>query len=505
MNQLRRVLKRNFANFPAALRGVFFGLIYLLPAVLFFSYHPVISFGSDATMNFELSLPLIWLVVFALVSCANLIINRLWPLTIPAALRPAGLALLVFVGYLLFSVFWSQNLTRAVLTAGVFALTVFAIFALLYIAPRLRPDRHFSVYLLRTFFISSAVICGVCWLQSLLDIAGVSRDWTLLCGGCTYQTFGFPHPSGFAIEPQFMGNLLLAPTLLALYFLAFPNSQPPFRRRGLGLFAALFSATLFLTLSRGAIYAFACALVVFLGFVLFQHRRLAALILIPVSAFGFTLLTQGIFAELSPTADTFLSGTAKVVHQLSLGLVDFRPPAPTPSTDSAPAAPANPVQPVENPVENSQTSPESSKFDGYIPASTNIRLGISRVALQTWLSRPSYFLVGTGLGGAGVAMAAVYPDDPLIAPNAIVQNEPISLLLELGLIGIILLTVAFWMVFRPRSPFWRHPALPFFCALILAYLVTLQFFSGLANALQIYLLPPLLYIVLKKPIANLND
>lgn len=33
--------------------------IYALPAVLFFSYHPVISLGADVSMNFELSLPLI--------------------------------------------------------------------------------------------------------------------------------------------------------------------------------------------------------------------------------------------------------------------------------------------------------------------------------------------------------------------------------------------------------------------------------------------------------------
>lgn len=40
------------------------GLIYVLPAVLFFSYYPVISLGSSETMNFELSLPILWLLVF---------------------------------------------------------------------------------------------------------------------------------------------------------------------------------------------------------------------------------------------------------------------------------------------------------------------------------------------------------------------------------------------------------------------------------------------------------
>ena len=38
-------------------------LVLILPAVLFFSYYPVISFGANETMNFELSLPMIWLVI----------------------------------------------------------------------------------------------------------------------------------------------------------------------------------------------------------------------------------------------------------------------------------------------------------------------------------------------------------------------------------------------------------------------------------------------------------
>ena len=46
------------------LNKIFKDLVKLLPLVLFFSYYPVISFGANETMNFELSLPLIWLVIF---------------------------------------------------------------------------------------------------------------------------------------------------------------------------------------------------------------------------------------------------------------------------------------------------------------------------------------------------------------------------------------------------------------------------------------------------------
>lgn len=49
-----------------ALSKILWWFIYALPAVLFFSYHPIISLGANDSMNFELSLPLIWLLLFDL-------------------------------------------------------------------------------------------------------------------------------------------------------------------------------------------------------------------------------------------------------------------------------------------------------------------------------------------------------------------------------------------------------------------------------------------------------
>ena len=46
---------------------VYRGMVYILPGVLCFSYYPVIVLGGSESMNFELSLPLIWLVVFNVV------------------------------------------------------------------------------------------------------------------------------------------------------------------------------------------------------------------------------------------------------------------------------------------------------------------------------------------------------------------------------------------------------------------------------------------------------
>lgn len=507
------------------LRHSYFALLYALPAVLFFSYYPVITLGSDTSMNFELSLPLIWLVAFDIIAFVSLIGTKRAKLSGISDRKFFLFSLFPF--YATLSILWSFNSTRAFLTAGIIWLLFFAIFAIIYITPLLHPAQNFRCTLLKAFLISSAIVCVVCWLQAILDACGIGREVTLLCPGCVSQTFGFPHPSGFAIEPQFMGNLLLAPTLLALYLLIKQT------RWQITLLASLFTATLFLTFSRGAIYAFAVALAVLLVFTCVRRQFRASLVIIPVTAFLFTLVAQGIFTVVGPTHGSFISGVAKSVHQLSLGIIDFRPPTTSDSPDTE-------LQP---------------DFDGYIAESTDIRLNLNAAALQTWFAAPganlrttrighdcphdhpffndtcaSYtvikynrqsILFGVGLGGAGTALYKNRAVTGITTPKEIVQNQPLSLLLELGLVGVILIIFSLFLAFCPRifparfvdgrsasvkpaTTFWQHPALPLLLALIVAYLITLQFFSGLPNALQIYLLPPLLYFALQgseKPIA----
>ena len=43
-------------------------MLLCLPFCLFFSYHPVIPIFSTSTTNFELSIPLLWLLIFAILS-----------------------------------------------------------------------------------------------------------------------------------------------------------------------------------------------------------------------------------------------------------------------------------------------------------------------------------------------------------------------------------------------------------------------------------------------------
>lgn len=491
----------------AFLTRCFFGLLYVLPGILFFSYHPVISLGSSNSMNFELSLPLAWLVLFDLVAFAVLIsIAKTRNFGGITDRRFFLLSLIPF--YLTISVFWSANPLRGLLTAGIAWLLFFAIFAILSLTPlliskyqdRYPSIRHYRTIIIAATLVASVIICAVCWLQSFLDILNVNRAQTLLCAGCTYSTFGFPHPSGFAIEPQFMGNLLLAPTLLSLYLLTFRRQSFTKAQSNWILGTALIlSTTLFFTFSRGAIYAYIIAIFIMflLALKLFSSaHRFLVLLIVPIVTFIFSLTMQGTIAALSPTTDTFFSGITKSLHQLSLGVIDLRS-----SSTKDPSLASD--HPTPSPTTSSSEHDTSSTFSGYVPESTNTRLDLNQAALRAWRSSPRSLIFGVGLGGAGTAMHRQVPS-AVSSPKEIVQNQYFSLLLEGGLT--LLFLVAFVLIcllypqlktlfssHNPRSPA-QNSILPLLAPLILAYLVTLNFFSGLPNALQIYLLPPLFYL-----------
>lgn len=497
---MRKAKPRFHHTFPQLpwLDRIYHILLLALPPLLYFSYYPLISLGHTDSMNLELSLPLIWLVIFDLVGAIILFkarplldYSRIWPW-------------LLFPLFLTVSVAWSLNPLRGFLTVAILWLIYFAVFCFFALRHIVQTPENYARLFWRIFFISSLVACAWCWLQSILDLVGVPQEATLMCNGCTSIMFGFPHPSGFAIEPQFMGNLLLAPTLLSAWF-----AFNPVRKKFLVIFFIL-AATLFLTFSRGAIYAFLLGLLLLTVWQIIQSKSPRSLWTWPILllAFLFTLNAQGIMTMLGPTSDTYVSGIAKSIHQLSLGQIDFRP-AETASTDagttessaettittetSSDSAATEVAETTETTETNAttepdQTSSDQSVFDGYVAASTNVRLSLTSSALSIWQTSPNLMVFGVGLGGAGQALynAGLSP-----APKEIVQNQYASLLLETGLLGVLLALFTFALAFRIiyRSPL-RLPLI----ALLLAYAVTLFFFSGLPNALQIYLTPPLILL-----------
>lgn len=252
---------------------------------------------------------------------------------------------------------------------------------------------------------------------------------------------------------------------------------------------AIFAATLFLTFSRGAIYACVVGLVFFDFFVWARAKKsekkavcknIMKTVGIFVAAFLFTLNLQGVLAAASPTADTYGDGVAKVINHLSLGVIDIR---------------GKSTEPVES-SEKSETKTEGkteAAFDGYVAESTDTRVRLSRAAFDIWKKDFKTVMVGVGIGGAGQAL---YNNGDSPAPREIVQNEYASILLETGLVGALLLLAMLILAVKMIIQKCEIPEV--LLPLLVAYGVSLIFFSGFPNALQIILLPGLLFFFSKK-------
>jgi O-antigen ligase len=109
---------------------------------------------------------------------------------------------------------------------------------------------------------------------------------------------------------------------------------------------------------------------------------------------------------------------------------------------------------------------------------------LNEVAIEAWKQNPGRVFFGVGLGGAGVA---INRQDGSYSAKEIIQNQYLSILLELGCFGLAatVLTLGGAAIFARQKK-----AGAVFWALFLAYLISLCFFSGLPNVLHIYLLMP---------------
>ena len=517
-------------------------LLLTMPLALIFSYWPVIGLGSSESMNFELSVPLLWLVLFDVVGLVALIRERL---LFAGFKMKWWWAWLLFPVWVSLSVVWSLNSVRGVLTAGILWLLYFAG----YVMWTLRKwwDASFRAMWWRWFFGAALFACAWCVVQCVLDFVGVSQDYSLMCDGCTYHMFGFPHPNGFAIEPQFMGNLLLAPAIAAAWLylkkqtkrkLEREHSRDSHFHNGSGGLALVFqyqllardrckndngscslcsrfllvcffiiTATLFLTFSRGAIYAFVVGMLFMSGFVVFSARKRERDVLcrlvgvvwgLVVLSFVIVLNVQGLMAEVGPTSDTYYDGVAKVLNHLSLGVIDIRGDKTVEKGEETGNTEGelrgDEFVLVEKSVENSEEKvvekPEKEEpaFGGYVAESTDTRVRLSGAAVVVWSQSASNMLFGVGLGGAGFAL---YNNGLSPAPKEIVQNEYASLLLETGLIGVSLFALSVVLIAWAA---WKSKINEMMFGLLVAYGVSLVFFSGIPNILHVILIPIIMMV-----------
>ena len=431
----------------------------MAPIMIWFSYLPRISLAEDGTMNYELSLTLIYVAILAIVG-----LPRVWHHW--SELRQSGLVRLAsaFVGWSGLCVIWSDNRTRGLLTFAVYVMLYLVFLAL--VAER-RLLCQLLPKLVRVAIWATISACLLAITQMVLGTFVITNRHSLgLCAGCVAGQFGFIRPNLLAIEPQFLGSLLLAPLLYITYLIL--QGKHSYAKQPLLL--VLILTTLWLTLSRGAIYAYLASLVVMILLVRKWRRQLAVVGLVALSLV-ICLICQGALASANPRIDSsFTQAISTSLNHLSMGIVRL------PYQQKSPTSP-----PLI-----SQEHDKQPAYHGYVAESTNVRLGLTKTALAAWRSNQlGQQLFGTGLGSAGIVLARQTGSR---YQKEIVQNEFVEVLLERGLIGLALLGGLVVLYGRLCSRRRDHLAL----VILVAYMVQWCFFSGLPNALHIYLVLALL-------------
>ena len=410
-------------------------------------------------MNYELSLTLIYVVILAIVG-----LPRVWhhrsELRQSRLVWPAS----AFVGWSGLCVIWSDNCTRGLLTFAVYVVLYLVFLALVAerrLLCRLLPK------LVRVAIRATISACLLAITQMVLGTFVITNRHTFgLCAGCVAGQFGFIRPNLLAIEPQFLGSLLLAPLLYITYLTL--RGKHDYAKQPLLL--VLMLTTLWLTLSRGAIYAYLASLIVMILLVR-KWRRMLAVVGSVALSLVICLICQGALASANPRIDSsFTQAVSTSLNHLSMGII--RLPYQRKSPTSLPSIP--------------REHDKQPAYRGYVAESTNVRLSLTKTALAAWRSnRLGQQLFGTGLGSAGIVLARQTGSQ---YQKEIVQNEFVEVLLERGLVGLALLggLVALY----GRLCFQRRDYLVL--AILVTYLMQWCFFSGLPNALHIYLVLALL-------------
>ncbi len=457
MGSMTKSLKR-FLN-PYDTPMTFFERVWLLaPIAIWFSYYPLIRLGSNASTYFEVSVTSIYIAVLSIAGLPILWRHR------KHLLKSKGiLPITIFVMLCGISLLWTADLTRGILTFGV----ICALYTILITSICLaRQMKKLAPAIVKMLVIWTVIMSALSLIQIIASI-WVDRSTVLLCAGCDPQQFGFARPNVFTIEPQFFGNMLLAPALILSHILMS-------KRRNvysvLGYFITV--TTLFLTLSRGAIFAFGVGLLVLALVEIRQFRNFTVPAVVLLASFVACLLIQGSAAAMNPKLDTsFMQAIRTSVNQLSLGVIDLPN-----KTEEVTKPVTNTIPQATTEVPKAEVTPA---FDGYVAQSTNVRLKLSSFALKSWHDSIPRALFGVGLGGSGVVLSNEFPND--INKREIVQNEFVEVLLENGLIGIIAFTSVIALLFyHLRREKWLW-------AIIVAFLAQWNFFSGYPNAIHIYL------------------
>ena len=453
-------------------------VLFFAPFAMWFSYYPNFHFGKSAGANLEFSIALAYAVVLALAGIKTIYQNRKKIIKNNAVLLTG-----FFVFWNFLTILNTQNLLRTVLVSGVWLVLWLDFLVIL----SLSKNKILFQKITKNFIFSSLVMACLSIIQV---IYGAWTDWGL-CAGCKAQGFGFVRPSIFAIEPQFFGSMLLAPIVLLTHKI-FSKKASKFEK--ITLWILLFS--LYLTLSRGAIFAaiFAILILIFVSQP-FSKRKILSNIIISMSfvfsSFLSGMIFHAIFTELNPRiSDGFYDSISKSVNQMSLGKIKLPKIEKTGNHEiNEPEIESNNLNSKE-PTEKYVEKPKKAMFDGYVEKSTNERTKMSDLAIDTWLSNPFVVFFGVGSGASGTAI--LNSTRQIANSSEIVQNEFLSILLELGFFGFVIWLLIIFGIFR------KTRKEKYIWSIFVAFLVQWIFFSGLPNALHIYLILATIFAIIEK-------
>ena len=453
-------------------------VLFFAPFAMWFSYYPNFHFGKSAGANLEFSIALIYVVVLALAGIKTIYQNRKKLIKNNAVLLTG-----FFVFWNFLTILNTQNLLRTVLVSGVWLVLWLDFLVIL----SLSKNKILFQKITKNFIFSSLVMACLSIVQV---IYGAWTDWGL-CAGCRAQGFGFVRPSVFAIEPQFFGSMLLAPIVLLTHKI-FGKKASKFEK--ITLWILLFS--LYLTLSRGAIFAaiFAILVLIFINQP-FSKRKILSNIIISMgfvfSSFLSGIIFHAIFTELNPRiSDGFYDSISKSVNQMSLGKIKL--PKIEKNINQAikePEVESNNLN-SKKPTEKYVEKPKKAMFDGYVEKSTNERTKMSDLAIETWVSNPFVVFFGVGSGASGTAI--LNSTRQIANSSEIVQNEFLSILLELGFFGFVIWLLIIFGIFR------KTRKEKYIWSIFGAFLVQWNFFSGLPNALHIYLILAVIFAIIER-------
>ena len=424
-----------------------------LVAVLSFSYHPLVSFGSVYGTHLDGSL-LYVIVALAAIGSAPIV----WKQRNTLKKSKSLLWLIGFTLFSLLSVAWSANPVRGVITAAFSSLLVLLVCTVAINLPLMRHHQQ-SIY--RLVIAGSTV--SVLWAlwQVYGDAFGVDSAFTLLTPAYESTVFGAARPTGFALEPQFFASFLLIPFFWLSVRLVSDNlKNAPLHYFGI----TALSTILVLSLSRGALFAAALGLILLL---VLHHPSLKRWLYLGATVFGGVVVAGVItFSAATINQRDSISGytsLAKSLNHLSLGIISLPPEH----------------RDVKVGTPKVTTPPKATS--GYVTASTDSRLSMSAQAILLWTENPQHFLFGIGNGSFGTTLHA---KDNRYPTNSIVNNYYLELVVETGLIGLSLFVAFFvgllYKLFKARNTL--------LIVIITSLLVQACFFSGNANIIHLWII-----------------